>query len=1195
MGIRRWALAAAWLAIVAGAVAIEAPPARAAEQPKLVGIAAGLYTTCAITDAGTVRCFGQNDRGQIGDGTTTTANNGPVDVVGLPPDVVAVTTGATSCALTGSGAVWCWGDGNWGQLGNGTLEDRSTPVPVTGLSSGVRAISSNAGGHTCALLDTGAVRCWGFNGFGQLGDGTEINRSTPVQPAGLSGGVTALAVGGQHTCALLAGGTVRCWGLNSLGQGGVPDTSSRLRSPAAAVTGLTDVTQIVAGDSHTCAIRGGEVWCWGDNRDGELGTTTGWIQLTGAGSRTPVRPDQLPGGVIDATSGQNHVCVQYANGEFWCWGNGARARVIPGLPTDVVAMDAGVDHNCVLTASGQATCWGNSDYGQIGFMQRAAEPSPLAVVSPPASPVAVAGGEAHTCAIAGDGQPWCWGSSSGGALGRTDGFWRSLPGPVLGLPAPATQISAGNGHTCARLSTGAIWCWGRNAGGQLGNGSTTGSNVPVAVTGLPGPATDLDLGSEHSCATIEAQGLWCWGRNASGQLGTGTTVASSVPVQAVDLPAALAEVEAGANDTCARSTSGAIWCWGATALLRGDGSSTPSTRPLPVPTLDGGATALAVGGIAISATSHACAVTPDGVRCWGSNAKGQAGGTIGGTRPTPTLVPGLAAGEVVDLSSGASHVCARTSSGAVKCWGDNFDGELGNGSASTATSSGTAQVVLGFGSGTTSVGAGRSHVCAIKADGSLWCWGSDGSGRLGVGLRAPTRPVPGTFIGGVHTRASASIDPGASLTTGTSIGPADQLVTSVMVPTGGPTTIAETFVRIGPAGYRTFPQGAVLTLPSQAASTPAVITFDLASTLTAGTNASRIVVLQGGIPLRSCRDGATSPAANPDPCVRSRSSISGGARIVVRSSTGGTFRFGTVTAVPPTAPTNVAATSEVRAAAVSWGPPASDGGAPLESYLVTARPITGSIDPSTGRPATTRSKTVAAPASGTTITLSSGVTYEIAVSARNVAQTTRGPSSSPPDTITTPSLPDPPTAVTASAGIRSATVEWTDPASTDGLPITGWVLSAIPDTGPTVKRTIAATGARTITGLAHGTTYRIQVAAVTAAGTSTGSELSAPIATPALPGAPTDLVATPAAGAIDVTWTAPADPPGYPVTSYRVVVLGVRPDSTTHLVARTVSASTTATRITGLIAGVTYEVTVSARSAVGSSTSPTPGPTAVPT
>jgi alpha-tubulin suppressor-like RCC1 family protein len=236
-------------------------------------IAAGGGHTCALMDAvqgGGVKCWGWNANGQLGDGTTTN-RAAPVDVAGLGRGVRAIAVGRYhTCALTEDGAVKCWGFNAAGQLGDGTTAQRTAPVDVSGLNSGIMAIAAGDR-HTCAVTEDGRALCWGANEDGQLGDGTTTNRTTPVDVSELDSGVSALAAGGRHTCALIVGGAVKCWGWNGYGQLG--DGTTTWRATPVDVFGLSaGVSAVTTGSYHTCAlVVGGGVNCWGRNQYGQLG------------------------------------------------------------------------------------------------------------------------------------------------------------------------------------------------------------------------------------------------------------------------------------------------------------------------------------------------------------------------------------------------------------------------------------------------------------------------------------------------------------------------------------------------------------------------------------------------------------------------------------------------------------------------------------------------------------------------------------------------------------------------------------------------------------------------------------------------------------------------------------------------------------------------------------------------------------
>jgi alpha-tubulin suppressor-like RCC1 family protein len=290
-------------------------------------LAAGGEHACALTAGGGVKCWGYNLHGQLGDGTTTDRHT-PVDGIGLASGVLTVAANEFhTCALTAGGGVKCWGDNDFGQLGDGTTTDRSTPVDVVGLASGVRALAVGAG-HACALTAGGGVKCWGDNWAGQLGDGTITERLTPVDVVGLASGVQALTAGQYHICALLQTGGVKCWGWNNNGQLGDGSISTRL-TPVD-VSGLASGVQaLAAGGIHTCALTaGGGVKCWGNNGSGELGDDTTTER------HTPVDVFGLESGVRALTAGQYHTCALAVTGGVKCWGDNEWGQLGDDTTTD---------------------------------------------------------------------------------------------------------------------------------------------------------------------------------------------------------------------------------------------------------------------------------------------------------------------------------------------------------------------------------------------------------------------------------------------------------------------------------------------------------------------------------------------------------------------------------------------------------------------------------------------------------------------------------------------------------------------------------------------------------------------------------------------------------------------------------------------------------------------------------------------
>ena len=331
-------------------------------------------------------------------------------------------------------------------------------MAVSGLSNAVAIAAGNA--HTCALLSDGTARCWGWNGRGQLGNGTSSGPEmcgglypcsrTPVLVSGLSDAV-AITVGGVHTCALLSNGSAKCWGLNTDGQlGDGTQTGTVLRLTPVAVSGLSNAVAIVRrGRPHLRPRQQRQRLVLGQECHRAVGGRYG-----DAAAR--------PGGRV-----RQRV-----------WG---RAAAAGSTLSGVVAIAAGYTHTCALLSDGSARCWGSNANGQLGDNTTTERHTPVAVqgLAYALAPAIAAGGY-HTCALLGDGTARCWGQNDNGQLGDNSTTQRLTPVAVSGL-SNAVAISAGLDHTCAVLSDGTARCWGHNSDGRLGDGTTTERHTPVAV------------------------------------------------------------------------------------------------------------------------------------------------------------------------------------------------------------------------------------------------------------------------------------------------------------------------------------------------------------------------------------------------------------------------------------------------------------------------------------------------------------------------------------------------------------------------------------------------------------------------------------------------------------------------------------------------------------------------------------------
>jgi alpha-tubulin suppressor-like RCC1 family protein len=356
-------------------------------------IQAGDYHACIVLQSGEARCTGYNSAGQLGDGTLADSAS-PVGVVSVSQAAGVSTGGFHSCAVLRDGTVACWGRNDEGQLGDGSRTSSSTPVVVSGITS---AIAVAAGyHHTCALLQDGRVKCWGDNSYGELGNGALIDpnfprggdsvlhSSFPVSVVGITTAVGVTASDGYHSCAVLQGGAVRCWGDNVSGQLG--DGSHTRSSWPVATSGITNAVAVSSGDFHTCALlQDGGVSCWGLNFSGQLGDGSA------NDSATPVRVAGISA-AVGVSAGVVHTCAVLQNGTAQCWGYNSAGQLgdgtttnsrtpvnVAGITTATAAITAGNNDTCVVIRGGLVKCWGMNTYGELGNGTTADAPAPTTV------------------------------------------------------------------------------------------------------------------------------------------------------------------------------------------------------------------------------------------------------------------------------------------------------------------------------------------------------------------------------------------------------------------------------------------------------------------------------------------------------------------------------------------------------------------------------------------------------------------------------------------------------------------------------------------------------------------------------------------------------------------------------------------------------------------------------------------------
>jgi alpha-tubulin suppressor-like RCC1 family protein len=714
-----------------------------------------------------------------------------------------------SCVLLHDGVVKCWGDNTFGQLGVPMIAASSSPITVSSFGEGRHAIELAAGKfHTCALLNDGSISCWGHNSLGSLGNGSSGHSDVPQNIN--SHEFVSVRSGGFTTCGATNASKLFCWGRNARFQTGKDVGMNVVSSPEEIVinANIEALKSLKMGDSHSCFVNdSNEIWCWGANDDGQLGT--GETSLRSL----PIESFRIssPNVAVGLGVGGKHSCVITSSNQIVCWGFNEFGQLGDATesedlsPRDVINhlggdIDLGFDHSCSVNEQSIIFCWGNNDEGQIGDGTTTARNVPTQVQLPSgATAQQIAAGLSHTCALLHSDDVMCWGNNSGGKLGDGTTSHRSVPTKVVGLrTAPAAssvltseishnsvrfmssflttdvtshrtleygidefldgdtetidlgwfgkvqQVSAGQHHSCVVISGGHVKCWGDNSEGALGTGEVLSRTDPTDVVALNGRASSVAVGRSHSCAVLVDGGLQCWGDNSAGQLGDSTVLSRMTPV--TPNVTGVQHVVLGDDFTCALQVRGVVSCWGSNALnqLGFDGSS--SSEPKLV-TVDNAHTVMSLSASA----SRVCAVLSNsGVKCWGDGSLIES--------------PGTFAAPVGNVAVGKSHACAVLRTAALQCWGDDSVSQLGDGESDSTGN--IVSPVFGSGDKIVAVHAADNSSCALLSTGVVKCWGDSSTGLTAQQSDNPvhTPTVVSSLNGASTSQLSLAQQHGCALT-----------------------------------------------------------------------------------------------------------------------------------------------------------------------------------------------------------------------------------------------------------------------------------------------------------------------------------------------------------------------------------------------------------------------------------------------
>jgi alpha-tubulin suppressor-like RCC1 family protein len=694
-----------------------------------------------------------NNNNQLDAGDFRAANQAITLTADLAQPIDIVGGGNQMCARLDDGRAVCWG-----RRGDTWRWDQQSAVPieVDGWRD-VRAIS-NGFLTSCALLGNGTVSCLGKNSNGAVGDGSTTDRWTPVAVSGLTNVVALSSGGGYHHCAVLATGAVKCWGMNSAGQLG--DGTYTRRTIPTTVTGLSGVTQVSVGERHTCARKqDGTVWCWGSNDAGQLASTL-LIESTS--------PVQIAGltGIKDIKSGAQHMCVIRSDNSVACWGypaaiNGERSTSFITTPTSIAgatsaqALAVGREQSCILKADGTVWCWGHVFRGEVGWVAsgttttRRTSATQMSGVS---GAVQLTLASDTACVRLSNTGMQCWGSGEYGQLGSGAYLARGISSDVRvtwqtnPYAARAAALYAGVNYRCAILTDRRVACWGaQGANYKLANAPTlTEAGILDGIT----DAVDIYLNGAYACVLQRQGTTWCWGhrdgRDAS-IMPPGMTVNTPIPQRMPSVSDGVALAGGNGGALCVIQSNQSAQCFVADYWNEGF-----QMRPTSGVSSDVGQ--VGAGYLHVCMVKH----TQSAVWCWGHNNGHQLADTIAlnTSTSTPQQIPGLTIIQQMAVGWGANCVLLHT--GQVQCWGAGWELYGGGGSIATPTTISQATTMKRISVGTLS--------CGVKADGTVWCWGSPVPGETSAATSLTARQLLGitdaidvSATGSTHTNGSICV------------------------------------------------------------------------------------------------------------------------------------------------------------------------------------------------------------------------------------------------------------------------------------------------------------------------------------------------------------------------------------------------------------------------------------------------------
>lgn len=696
-------------------------------------VSAGRDFAVELKSDGTLWAWGNNQYGQLGDGTAIEKYS-PVQI-GTDNDWAMVAAGEQhAVAIKTDGSLWAWGYNFSGQLGDGTTIDKHSPtqISIPNTNNNDWSQISASGRFTMALknVQQGSGRelwAWGENSSGQLGDGTKNNSLSPVR-IGSDSDWSAVAPGHFHTLALKSGGTLWAWGLNFRGQLGNDNLTDSVIPVQ--IGNDNHWSAAAAGYFHSVALKSdGTLWTWGGNSRGELGDGTGTNKTAPTQEITAATDwEKIAAGYYTT------MALKRGSGALWAWGDndygqlGDGTNVSKTFPTDMrisglQSVKSDIYFSIALKTDGSVWTWGKNTYGVLGIGIGGITNFPIRIGSD-IDWTAISAGWNHSLAIK-NGALYAWGENHYGQLG--DGFIDTKSSPTrIGNETGWSAVAAGT-HNSFALKNGALFAWGRNLSGQLGDGTRTNSLVPKQI-GTESNWATIATGEFHTVALKNVQGsggeLWAWGENIFGQLGDGTTTYNPTPKR-IGTESDWAAVSASGYYNFALKADGTLWAWG-----QFNGSKTPAqVKILYNPNAKDN------DWKAISASVHDALALKTNGTLWRFEVQ----------RPPRQI--GFDS-DWAAVSTGRDEHFAQKSDGSLYAWGENYFGQLGDGTTSAKSS--PVQITIPNINNNNdwslvSAGIGFFNLGLKNVQpgtgGELWAWGLNDSGQLGDGTPLHYSPV----------------------------------------------------------------------------------------------------------------------------------------------------------------------------------------------------------------------------------------------------------------------------------------------------------------------------------------------------------------------------------------------------------------------------------------------------------------------